>query len=327
MPRPLRFEYEGALYHVLNRGNYRSWIFEDEGAKLAFEKCLFEACERTGWIIHAYCIMGNHYHLALETPSPNLSEGMKWLQGVYATRYNRFRKEQGHLFQGRFKSIVLENFERLAGLCHYIHLNPVRASIVDVSQLAGYRYSSYCWLNNRKGRRPFLSFDACLEGSGGLKNTPAGRRKYAQYLAWLNEDEAQQKAYLFDRMSKGWAHGTKEFKKALIRDGEKERHHLQLGGTGSREALELVWEDDLERCLEVLGKRFSDASTEAKSVDWKIAVCAWMKRRHLCRNRWLSGMLSMGVEAAVSRYTKQCREGERPAARKLLRQLNARIKN
>ena len=204
--------------------------------------------------------MGNHYHLALETPSANLSDGMKWLQGVYATRYNRFRKQQGHLFQGRFKSIVVEDFERLAGLCHYIHLNAVRAGIVDVSRLAGYRYSSYYWLNNRKGRRAFLSFDAFLEGSGGLKNTVAGRRKYGQYLAWLNEDEPQQEAYFFERMSKGWAHGSKEFKKGLIRNGEKERQHLQIGGTGSGEALELFWEDDLEWCLEVLGKGLLDAS-------------------------------------------------------------------
>ena len=110
------------MYHVLNRGNYRSWIFEDEGAKSSFEKCLFEACERSGWILHAYCVMGNHYHLAIETPLGNLSSGMKWLQGVFATRYNRFRKERGHLFQGRYKSILVEGGERLAWLCHYIHL-------------------------------------------------------------------------------------------------------------------------------------------------------------------------------------------------------------
>ena len=327
MPRPLRFEYAGAFYHVLNRGNYRSWIFEDQGAKFGFENCLFEACERAGWIMHAYCIMGNHYHLALETPSPNLSDGMKWLQGVYATRYNRLRKEQGHVFQGRFKSIVLEDFERLAGLCHYIHLNPVRAGLVEVGALAGYRFSSYYWMNKRKDGREFLSFDACLEGSGGLENTVAGRKKYAQYLAWLNENEPQQKAYLFDRMSKGWAHGTKKFKKALIRDGERERRHLRLGGTGSGQALKLVWEDDLDRCLKVLDKDLADAVSDPKSADWKIAICAWMKRKHLCGNRWLSEKLSMGVEAAVSRYVKKCKDGERPGTGKLLRQLNARIKN
>ena len=108
MPRSLRFEYAGAVYHGINRGNYRNWIFESEGSKDSFQKCLFEACERAGWILHAYCIMGNHYHLALETPEPNLSVGMKWLQGVFAARYNRFRKERGALFQGRFKSILLE---------------------------------------------------------------------------------------------------------------------------------------------------------------------------------------------------------------------------
>jgi putative transposase len=139
MPRSLRFEYAGALYHVMNpsseknyaetcRGNYRNWIFEDEGSKDSFQKCLFEACESAGWILHAYCIMGNQYHLALETPEPNLSVGMKWLQGVFATRYNRLRKERGALFQGRFKSILLEE-DRLGALCSYIHLNPVRARI------------------------------------------------------------------------------------------------------------------------------------------------------------------------------------------------------
>ena len=90
MSRKLRFEYPGAIYHILNRGNYRSWIFESEGAKKSFEKTLFEACEYAGWKLHAFVVMGNHYHLALETPEPNLSEGMRWLQSVFAMRFNRF---------------------------------------------------------------------------------------------------------------------------------------------------------------------------------------------------------------------------------------------
>ncbi|MDZ7882885.1 MAG: transposase [Mycobacterium sp.] len=70
MPRPPRFEFPGAIYHVLNRGNYRAWVFEDDGAKASFQKCLFEACEFAGWTLHAYCVMGNHYHMAIETPEP-----------------------------------------------------------------------------------------------------------------------------------------------------------------------------------------------------------------------------------------------------------------
>lgn len=135
MARKLRMEEAGGMYHIINRGNYRRWVFEEEGAKVAFEGTLFEACERNGWVLHAFCIMGNHYHLALETPRGNLSEGMRWLQSVYANRFNRFRAESGHLFQGRFKSLGVEDSERLAWLCHYINLNPVRARICPVTDL------------------------------------------------------------------------------------------------------------------------------------------------------------------------------------------------
>ena len=106
---------------MLNRGNYRQWIFKDDRAKETFVRTLFEACERAGWVLHGYCIMSNHYHLALETPDGNLSEGMRWLQSVFARRFNSFRKESGHLFQGRFKSLTVENETCLGWLGHYIH--------------------------------------------------------------------------------------------------------------------------------------------------------------------------------------------------------------
>ncbi|MGH9818223.1 MAG: transposase, partial [Candidatus Acidiferrales bacterium] len=142
MARKLRMEEEGGLFHVLNRGNYRGWVFKSEGAKQGFEKALFEACGRFGWVLHAFCIMGNHFHLAMETPRGNLSEGMRWLQATFASRFNRLRKESGRLFQGRFKSLAVEDLQRLSWLCHYIHLNPVRAKICRVEQLRDQRWSS-----------------------------------------------------------------------------------------------------------------------------------------------------------------------------------------
>src|SRR5690242_1381803 len=108
MPRKLRLEFPGALYHVINRGNYRAHVFGTEGARRAFECCLFEACQKSKWVLHAYVIMGNHFHLALETPEGNLAAGMQWLQSTYATRFNRLRDERGHLFQGRYKALVVE---------------------------------------------------------------------------------------------------------------------------------------------------------------------------------------------------------------------------
>lgn len=99
MARPLRMEAESGVYHVLNRGNYRTDIFRSDKAKLAFLKCLGEACAKTGWVVHAWCLMSNHYHLAVTTPGANLVDGMRWLQGTFSTRFNRMRNERATSFR------------------------------------------------------------------------------------------------------------------------------------------------------------------------------------------------------------------------------------
>ena len=134
MARKLRLEYPGAIYHVINRGNYRADVFRTEGAKAAFEACLFEACAKSGWVLHAFVVMCNHYHLALETPEGNLVTGMQWLQATFANRFNRLRGERGHLFQGRYKSLLVETGAALGQVCDYIHLNPVRAGAVPAER-------------------------------------------------------------------------------------------------------------------------------------------------------------------------------------------------
>src|SRR5699024_9078377 len=103
--------------------------------KEAFLKCLEDTCKKTEWIIHAWCLMSHHFHLAIETPLPNLAEGMRLLQGTFAMRFNRFRSENGHLFQGRYKSLIVDPGESFGPLCHYIHLNPVRANMCLIDNL------------------------------------------------------------------------------------------------------------------------------------------------------------------------------------------------
>ena len=142
MARKLRIEFAGACYHVINRGNYRRQLFTGKGAAEAFERCLAEAAERFGWQVHAYVVMSNHFHLAVKTPEPNLSDAMKWLQGTWAARFNRFRGETGRPFQGRYKALHVEPGEALGQVAHYIHLNPVRAGIVPPERLPEYRHSS-----------------------------------------------------------------------------------------------------------------------------------------------------------------------------------------
>lgn len=134
MARQLRLEFSGAIYHITSRGNGRADIFHDNSDRKLFFSILGDTVERYNWICHAYCLMDNHYHLLIETPDPNISLGMRHLNGVYTQAFNRHHRRVGHLFQGRFTSILVEKGAHLLELCRYIVLNPVKAEIVDRPQ-------------------------------------------------------------------------------------------------------------------------------------------------------------------------------------------------
>lgn len=141
MARPLRLEYSGALYHLTARGDARADIYADDADRLRFLSLL--ACEirQQGWKCYAYCLMGNHYHLLIETPEANLVQGMRRLNGVYTQAFNRRHQRVGHVFQGRYRSILVDRESYLLELCRYIVLNPVRANLV--AKAGDYRWSSY----------------------------------------------------------------------------------------------------------------------------------------------------------------------------------------
>jgi len=141
MARPLRVEYPGAFYHVINRGNANERIFISQRDREKFLEYLAQANKRFSIQIHAYCLMSNHYHLLVETPEANLSRAMQWINVSYAAYFNRKRERRGHLFQGRFKSILVDADGFLKHLSRYIHLNPVRANMVE--SLLDYPWSSY----------------------------------------------------------------------------------------------------------------------------------------------------------------------------------------
>ena len=130
MARPLRIEYDGALYHITSRGNERKAIFRDDEDRVGFLEALQKVNERFNWICHAYCLMNNHYHLVVETPDGNLSKGMRQLNGVYTQYFNRKHHRVGHIFQGRYKSILIEKESYLLEVSRYVVLNPVRAKAV-----------------------------------------------------------------------------------------------------------------------------------------------------------------------------------------------------
>jgi REP element-mobilizing transposase RayT len=161
MARPLRIEYEGAVYHITSRGNAREKIFFADSDRMAFLEIFAEVIDRYGWICHAYCLMTNHYHLVIETPEPNLSRGMRHLNGVYTQWINRHNNRTGHIFQGRFKSILVEKENYLLELTRYVVLNPVRAGMVTSPK--DWRWSSYRATVGREVAPSFLTTEWILE--------------------------------------------------------------------------------------------------------------------------------------------------------------------
>lgn len=262
MARGWRVEYPGAVYHVINRGNYRAWVFREEGARDAFEACLYEAAERYGWVLHAWVVMSNHFHLAVETPQGNIVAGMQWLQSVYANRFNRYRRENGQLFQGRYKALLVEKGDALGQVCHYIHLNPVRAGLVTVEQLPKYAHASYPLLEWPKDRPAFLRVADFLAQAGDLADTAAGWSSYRQYLDWQAAEGPAGRNQAYVNLSRGWALGTADFKAELVREHLSDPHHHAWSVTDAREQRHLCWAAAMQRVLGQLGRRADDAKRD-----------------------------------------------------------------
>ncbi len=161
MARPLRIEYPGAVYHITSRGNAKQDIFDNDSDREKFLSILEHVVDRFHWLCHCYCLMDNHYHLLIETPGANLSEGMRQLNGIYTQAYNRRHGKVGHLLQGRFKAILVEKQAHLLELSRYIVLNPVRAKIIH--SVEEYHWSSYLATLGRANMPDFLTVTWLLE--------------------------------------------------------------------------------------------------------------------------------------------------------------------
>ncbi len=312
MARKLRLEFPGAIYHVINRGNYRLWIFREEKTKHAFERCLFDACRRSHWRLHAFGIMDNHFHLALETPEGNLVAGMQWLQATFANRFNRFRGERGHLFQARYKSLLVESGEALGQLCHYIHLNPVRAGLVTVERLADFRYSSYWYVEHPTVRPDFLTAETALQSAGELPDSRAGRCSYHDYLTWQAAEGPAGKSKAYVSLSKGWVIGTAGFKAALIADHKLQPDCRAWETAGAEEIRAQQCRAALERALAIVERTPANVEATSKSASWKLAIAAWLKESTEARTKWIAQALALGAPSAVSRNLATYRRRVQP---------------
>lgn len=215
MPRVERIEYENAIYHVMNRGRGRQTIFHGEDYYKAFEQTLSEAHQRFGLVIHAYCLMGNHYHLLLQTPRANLARIMRHVNGVYTQRYNRLKRTDGPLFRGRYKSLLVDDDVYALYVSRYIHRNPIDMKRPLVERLEQYSYSSYpAYINQAKSpewlERDFLFG---LEGS-------AKRYKGMQSFVEAGTDSETEELYNKQRWPR--VYGGESFRKWVYDEKFKE---------------------------------------------------------------------------------------------------------
>ena len=281
MARPLRIEFEGAVYHITSRGNARQAIFLDDSDRLHILDVLLEVVERFGWICYAYCLMSNHYHLLVETPRANLSRGMRHLNGVFTQSFNRRHKRTGHVFQGRFKAILVEKESHLLEVARYVVLNPVRAKITKhprqwswssyratVGEIAAPTFLSTGWLLaqlDRQPKRAWLAYQRFVDAGAGLclwdnlrGGVLLGNEKFAEQMRPLLHAAAQSKE--IPRMERMLAKLTLE---ELFQDTEtdktlrNERIHAAV-----RE-----YDYTLFQLQEHLGMHYSTISRIVKRVD------------------------------------------------------------
>lgn len=320
--RRLRLQFSGAIYHVINRGNYRGGVFATPGAAQAFVDTIDEACPRFGWRLHAYVVIRNHYHLALETPEPNLVEGMHWLQGTFCNRFNSFRGEHGHVFQGRYQSLLVEDPSALARVVNYIHLNPVRANLIPAPQVAEFRWSSLPRFL-RFTRSPWLVASSWLAALG-LADNSGDWRAYVNALG----DENVSNPHHHEEFCCGWAIGTQGWRQAMA----KEHACLALQpGLAAEEVRELRrgrWRAALERGLAQCAKTSSDVARDPYRAPWKIELAARLRAEVAAPYAWLSGELSMGkpnsLRTLVMRHRARAKSSiERQADASPLQQVTA----
>jgi REP element-mobilizing transposase RayT len=298
MARKLRVQYEGAFYHVVNRGNYRRDVFESPDAAQAFVSVLEEATLAYGWKCHSYAVMRNHYHIVLETPQPNLVAGMHWLQGTLATRFNRFRSEHGHLFQGRYHAGLIEDCRILGHVVDYVHLNPVRAGIVPGNQASLFRWSSLGRFV-RGSRFPGLTASDWLR-CRQLEDTARGWEQYQKYLIELAGSLEQQKRLGWKEFSSGWALGSDSWRNGLAKDHAHRALDPGLEASSIRDLREARWTEQLRLTLAALSRKPDElVSTKKKGEPWKVAIALHLRSHFGVSCHWLSQQLHMGTPGST----------------------------
>jgi len=308
MARKLRVEYPGAIYHIINRGDRREAIFLDDSDRHCFLSTLSEACKKTAWQIHAFCLMGNHFHLVIETPNSNLVAGMKWLLGTYTSRFNRRHKLFGHLFSGRYKALIVDGSGNgyLRTVCDYVHLNPVRANLLTAGQpLSNFAWSSYCYyLLPPSERPPWLRVDRLLGEMGIPADTAAARQ---QFQIDMEQRRNQASGADCKNLRRGWCLGSEQFRQQLLRQMTARigpHHYGEQRTETSEHKAERILAEELDR----LGWTVDQLHRRPKSDPYKLAIALRLRSETTMSLKWISQRLECGTWMHLTRRLYEARK-------------------
>ncbi len=295
MPRKPRVQYPGAIYHVMSRGDQRDDIFLGDIDRQDFLKTLAEACRKTGWRVHAYCLMRNHYHLLVETPEANLVSGMAWLQSTYTIRFNHRHDLTGHVLSGRYKAQLVDGSGTgyLRTACDYIHLNPVRAGLLDPEdRLLAYPWSSFpLYLAAPEHRPQWLQVDRLLGEHGIERDSPAGRQEFERRMERRRLEQADEESLQAFRSS--WCLGGEEFRREMLDQvaGKLgDNHPGELRRESGEARAQRIISEELAR----LGWSEADLSLRRKSDPAKLALAARLRSDTTLTIRAIASRLKLG---------------------------------
>ena len=307
MPRQPRIEYEGAIYHVMNRGDRREDIVHGEADRKSFVQTLGETCARCGWEVHAWCLMSNHFHLVVETPHGNLVTGMKWFLGTYTIRFNARHRLRGHLFAGRYKSLVVDDADHhyLRKVSDYVHLNPARAGLIDEdAALETYPWSSYGdYLRAPEKRPDWLRMDRVLGEHGIPEDNRSGRLEFARRMEAIRNERDTQASQ--EGLLKGWRLGSEEFV-ARILDQIEGKTTVNHSAIVRAEVMNQRAERLIAEGLAKEGWTASRLIQERKGHPVKVALAKRLRSETTVTLAWIANRLHMGRWTYVSSLLRQC---------------------
>ena len=329
MPRQLRIQYPGAIYHVLSRGDRREDIFHDDVDRQDFLKTLAEACQKTGFEVHAYCLMRHHFHLVVETPQANLVAGMRWLLSSYTLRLNHRRQLFGHVFSGRYKALMVDGRGPgyLKTVCDYVHLNPVRAKLLgSEDRLLSYPWSSFAGYWAAPAHRPaWLRVDRLLGEHGIGQDTAAGRQEFERRMEVRRAQQTDGAEWA--PLRRGWCLGGEEFRQQMLERmaGQLGEHHA---GELRRESAEAKAERIIAGELKRLGWTESDLARRHKSDPEKVAFAARLRRETTLTIKAIAGRLRLGSwKSATTRLQQRQRKESSHGQMQMLILLNNIVRN